>query len=208
MTRKPNALLAALEAARPPVEPAPEPTPEPERQARPLPKTREGTRTVSTGPLEEVTRSSWRVGPNQVFSSFASSFDSICLRMAVQISVIVCARISTSFPQLWKPVGSRGPGVYARTGGRKQESGGRSLPADACLPPPFNSSIYKASRAACPSVQIPLAKISNPVLRSASFFTKTPHTPIAPFMLSIPHPYALLRGGVRAIERGSVLERA
>jgi hypothetical protein len=47
MTRKPNALLAALEAARPPVEPAPEPTPEPERQARPLPKTREGTRLIA-----------------------------------------------------------------------------------------------------------------------------------------------------------------
>jgi hypothetical protein len=43
MTRKPNALLAALEAARPPVEPAPEP----ERQARPLPKTREGTRLIA-----------------------------------------------------------------------------------------------------------------------------------------------------------------
>ncbi len=76
-------------------------------------KTREGTATVRTGPFVEAASWSWRVGPNQVFSSFASSFASICLRMEVQISVIVRDRFSTRFPQLWKPVGTRGPGVYA-----------------------------------------------------------------------------------------------
>ena len=61
---------------------------------------------VRIGPFDEVAISSWRVVPNQVLSSFASSFDSICLRMEVQISVIVRAdfhKFSTAVEACGKP---------------------------------------------------------------------------------------------------------
>ncbi len=55
-----------------------------------------------------------RVGPNQVLSSFGSSFSSICLRMAGQISVIYEAGFPQDFHSCGSSCFSPGPGsIYS-----------------------------------------------------------------------------------------------
>ncbi len=93
-------------------------------------KTRDGTETVRTPAPAVWSNCTWRVGPNQVFSSFGSSLSSTCLRMELQISVMAASWISTRFPQLWKACGSPGGGEYMRVSkpGRRGESDLRGEP--------------------------------------------------------------------------------
>ena len=78
-------------------------------------KTRDGTETVRrVAPGVPSNRTS-RVGSNQVFSSFGSSWSSICLRMEVQISVIsVQPDFRRVFHSCGTPEGTRGAGSISK----------------------------------------------------------------------------------------------